>query len=77
MPSALVGAPASMSAWSHSTVTGRGPKADRIRAKSFSRKAWGLSGLGCRPWAMVSGIRCYASAQKYSENSIRWGEKSA
>ena len=45
MPSGFVGAPSSMSSWSISTVTGLGPEAERMRARSSSRKAWGFSRL--------------------------------
>jgi len=51
-------------------VTAFGPAADKSRAMSSSRKAWGLSGPLGRPGALLSVIRCYASAQKYSANFI-------
>ncbi|GAB6185688.1 hypothetical protein JCM17478_11900 [Thermopirellula anaerolimosa] len=58
-------------------MTAFGPAADNSRAMSSSRKAWGLSGLACRPGTLVSVIGCYASAEKYSANSIRCGGKPA
>ena len=42
MPLGFTGAPASISAWIISTVTGVGPEAERIRATSPSRKDWGF-----------------------------------
>src|SRR3989304_1430763 len=45
-----------MSARSIATVTGFGPRAERILATSSSRKDWGLSPPACRPSRLLSAM---------------------
>ena len=51
-----------------STVTGLGPEAERMRAKSASRKAWGFS-AACLPSCSVTvAHRCITPAESIPRN---------
>lgn len=54
------------------TVTGLGPKVERMRARSSSRKDWGLSAAVCRPEECSSLIGYYARGALALIGHCRW-----
>ena len=54
-----------------SPVTGLVAVALKARATSASDRDCGMSGPSCRPIALLLFIRCYVSAEKYSDKSMQ------